>query len=132
MGPDMGAEGKHMAMLAEEIHCILTCFEQKKESSLKTSCAFFYFFFAQLQRPPSLQYLILNNITANSVSMTRTILEIERYAILSSMYRREQARCPLAPSDQLQGKQQIISGWKTEDISPLSLTEGTVMGGNIV
>lgn len=41
-------------------------------------------------------------------------------------------RCPLAPSDQLQGKQQIISGWKTEDISPLSLPEGTVMGGSIV
>lgn len=64
--------------------------------------------------------------------MTRKNLEIEHCALLSSMYRAEQARCPLAPSDQLQGKQQIISGWKTEDSSPLSLTEGTVMGGNIV
>lgn len=24
MGPDMGAEGKHMAVLTEDIHCILT------------------------------------------------------------------------------------------------------------
>lgn len=64
--------------------------------------------------------------------MTRKILEIEHYALLSSRYRKEWARCPLALSDQLQGKQEIISGWKTEDSSPLSLTEGTVMGGNIV
>lgn len=48
------------------------------------------------------------------------------------MHRAGEARCPLAPSDQRQGKQQRISGWKTEDISPLSWPEGTVMGGSII
>lgn len=129
MGPDMGAEGKHMATLAEDIHCGLTCFEWKKKSSLKTSCAFCC---TQSQSHPSLQYLILNYIAANQVLMKRRSLETERYALLSSMYRTQQASCPLAPGDQLQGKQQIISGWKTEDISPLKLTEATVMGGNTV
>lgn len=40
MGPDMGADGKHMAILTKDIDWILTCFECKKKSSLKTSCVF--------------------------------------------------------------------------------------------
>lgn len=90
MSPDMGAEGKHMAVLAQDTDWILTGFAYGEESSWKTGCAFCG---TRSFRHPPLSLLMGNGITGNQAPVTGSVLGMGPLEHLLSPHRTQQARC---------------------------------------
>lgn len=90
MSPDMGAEGKHMAVLAQYTDWILTGFAYGEESSWKTGCAFCG---THSFRHPPLSLLTGNGITGNRASVPGSVLGRAPWECLPSPHRTQQAQC---------------------------------------